>query len=118
MNEKDVNKGNKCLSAKEIIFSRDQLTGENLPIKDEEIADSTMLNRDKNNQYSSKSKASVQREAVSASAKKGQIVFLKDDGNNSRPLSAKSINNINESSPQISSEITKNEYLSTQYVVF
>ena len=80
VNEKDVNKGNRCLSAKEILFSRDQFTGENLVIKDEEIAEETMVKREKNNEYSSKSKASVQREAVSAGANKGQIVFLKEDG--------------------------------------
>lgn len=80
VNEKDVNKGNRCLSAKEILFSRDQFTGENLVIKDEEIAEETMAKREKNNEYTAKSKASVQREAVSAGANKGQIVFLKEDG--------------------------------------
>ena len=66
VNEKNVNKGNRCLSAKEILFSRDQFTGENLEIKDEEIADETMENREKNNKYSSKHKASAQKEAVPA----------------------------------------------------
>ena len=80
VNEKDVNKGNKCLSAKEILFSRDQFTGENLPIKDEDIVEETMENRIKNSEYSAKSKATIQREAKPADAKKGQIVFLKQDG--------------------------------------
>ena len=80
VNEKDVNKGRKCLSAKEILFSRDQFTGENLPINDEEIAEETMENRKINNEYSSKSKATVKTKAQPAAARKGHIVFLKEDG--------------------------------------
>ena len=77
-----MKKGKQCLSAKEILFSRDQYSGENLTIKDEEIGTETMENRKKNNEYSAKAKASVHREATPAGAKQGQIVFLKDDGNN------------------------------------
>ena len=81
VNEKEVKKGKQCLSAKEILFSRDQYSGENLTIKDEEIGTETMENRKKNNEYSAKAKASIHRKATPAGAKQGQIVFLKDDGN-------------------------------------
>ena len=81
VNEKEVNKGKKCLSAKEILFSRDQYTGENLTIKDEEMVMETMENRKRNNEYSANSKATVQKKATPAGAKEGQIVFLKEDGN-------------------------------------
>ena len=80
VNEKDVNKGNSCLSAKEILFSRDQFTGENLPLEDEVLAEETMDNRKRNNEYTARSRATVKREAIPANANKGQIVFLKEDG--------------------------------------
>ena len=54
VNEKIRHQG---LSAKEILFSRDQYTQENLNISDEEIAEEKMNTREKENIYSAKSKA-------------------------------------------------------------
>ena len=77
VNEKIRNQG---LSAKEILFSRDQYSHENLPLEDENISKSVMQERKLNNTYSAKSKAQIEQVASSANARKGQLVFLKDDG--------------------------------------
>ena len=67
-------------SSKELLFSRDQVSQENLALDDEEIAKKKMDQRLVDNQFSSKSKASVQKQSKRANAKPGQLVFLKDDG--------------------------------------
>ena len=77
VNEKIRNQG---MSAKEILFSRDQITSENLHLQDADIADITMRKRKENIKYSSKSKSSTGKLATSSNAKKGQVVFLKHDG--------------------------------------
>ena len=74
VNEKVRDSG---FSSKEILFSRDQFTQENIALEDEKIATETMARREKDNVYTAKSKASVQKEAVPANATKGQLVFLK-----------------------------------------
>ena len=76
VNEKVRHSG---LSAKEILFSRDQLTNKNIPIEDDEIASKTMLKRKQDNLYTGKSKASVLKESAPANAIKGQLVFLKEN---------------------------------------
>ena len=60
VNEKIRHQG---LSAKEIMFSRDQLTQENLKISDETLAEEKMEIRKKENVYSAKSKASNKEQA-------------------------------------------------------
>ena len=75
VNEKVRHSG---LSAKEILFSRDQLTNKNIPIEDDEIASKTMSKRKQDNLYTGKSKASVLKESAPANAIKGQLVFLKE----------------------------------------
>ena len=77
VNEKIRHQG---LSAKEILFSRDQYTQENLNINDEEIAEEKMNIRKQENIYSAKSKASVPEQAKPAGASKGHLVFLKREG--------------------------------------
>ena len=77
VNEKIKNQG---MSAKEILFSRDQITSENLHFQDEEIVKMTMNKRKENCQYSSVSKSSTKKPAISANAQKGQLVFLKQEG--------------------------------------
>lgn len=77
VNEKIRHQG---LSAKEIFFSRDQYTLENLQICDEEIAEEKMDIRKKENIYSAKSKAATPTHAKPAGAAKGHLVFLKKDG--------------------------------------
>jgi hypothetical protein len=77
VNEKIRHQG---LSAKEIMFARDQFTQENLKISDEVLAEEKMEIRKKENVYSAKAKASNMEQASPAGAVKGNIVFLKDDG--------------------------------------
>ena len=77
VNEKIKNQG---MSAKEILFSRDQITSENIHLCDEEIANVTMEKRKENNPYSSLSKSVTNKPATLAGAKKGNLVFLKQDG--------------------------------------
>ena len=67
-------------SAKEILFSRDQFSSENLALIDKDLADDKMEKRIKDNEYSAKSKATVNKPTSSANAKDGQLVFLKRDG--------------------------------------
>ena len=78
VNEKIRNQG---MSAKEILFSRDQITSENLHIQDAVLAESIMDKRKENIIYSGRSKSSKGNQATSANAQKGQLVFLKHDGN-------------------------------------
>ena len=77
VNEKIRNQG---LSAKEILFARDQNTFENIPLRDDTLQEETMDKRNRNNVASAKSKATVNREAIPANACKGQVVFLKQEG--------------------------------------
>ena len=76
VNEKIRHQG---LSAKEIIFSRDQFSQDNLNLNDEQIATDKMIKREINNRYSAKSKAQIKVESKPANAKKGQIVLLKHE---------------------------------------
>ena len=78
VNEKIRNQG---LSAKEILFSRDQFSHKNIPLEDELISKSVMQERIINNSYSAKSKSQVNTAASPANAQKGHLIFLKDDGN-------------------------------------
>ena len=68
------------MSSKEILFSRDQYTEENLDLKDSDIKHSIMESRVKSNVYSAKSKATVDKKAEAAGAVPGDLVFLKKDG--------------------------------------
>ena len=77
VNEKISHQG---LSAKEILFSRDQFTSDNLEINDEELAEEKMKIRERENVYNAKSKSTISTPAVPANARKGQLVFLKKDG--------------------------------------
>ena len=77
VNEKIRNQG---LSAKEILFSRDQFSQKNLDLQDDSISKLVMESRDKNNPYSSKSKSTTKKPAIPANARKGNVVFLKHDG--------------------------------------
>ena len=73
------------LAAKEIQFSRDLTSSENLPLVDEKIAETITNHRENNNPASAKSKSKSKLLAKEAGAAKGQLVFIKDEGSkNSR----------------------------------
>ena len=78
VNEKVRNHG---LSAREILFSRDQLSSKNLELKDTNIKNRIMKSRTDNNPSSARSKADILQQAKSAGAREGNVVFLKHDGN-------------------------------------
>ena len=77
VNEKIRHQG---LSSKEILFSRDQFTSENLKINDEDLAKDKMEIRNKENIYAAKSKASSTEPAVPANARRGNLIFIKKEG--------------------------------------
>ena len=82
VNEKIRHQG---LSAKEIMFSRDQFSQENLSFNDEDIAAEKMELRKTKNIDSAKSQARIQKPSAPANATKGQLVFLKHEiGKHSR----------------------------------
>ena len=67
VNEKIRNQG---LSAKEILFSRDQFSQKNLELNDESISKLVTESRKENNFYSSKSKSTTKKAAIPVNAKK------------------------------------------------
>ena len=71
---------NRNLSSREIIFSREQFSGENLDLKDDELKTEKMTNKIVNHKYSEKSKYPKFIEPLDAKACKGDAVYLKDDG--------------------------------------
>ena len=77
VNEKIRQQG---LSAKEILFSRDQFSQANLQLSDERISEDVMKRRHINNEFSARSKAQVNRKAEKVKVEKGNLVFLKQEG--------------------------------------
>ena len=82
VNEKVRNQG---LSSKEIMFCRDQFNHNNIPLRDEEIASDIRESRKRDNISSAKSKAQSKIPAQPANATKGNLVFLKADGDKLKP---------------------------------
>ena len=72
------------LSAKEIVFGRDQFTGAKLEITGDQIAKNQEKSRQLNHPPSSFSKATIKRKALNASVRVGDLVFLKGDKNCAR----------------------------------
>ena len=69
------------LSSKEIQFSRDLASNDNLPLDDSKIAEIVTQHRMDNNPYSVKSKSRTKEPARRANAVEGQLVFHKQEGN-------------------------------------
>ena len=72
------------MTSKEIMFSRDAVSGENLKLEDEEIAEKIMNHREKENPASARAKSLTKQVAKPADAKTGQLVFIKDDSDKTR----------------------------------
>ena len=68
------------LSSKEIQFSRDLASSDNLQLDDDTIREEIIKNRTKKNPDSAKAKSTFNKPATKAGAKQGQLVFLKNDG--------------------------------------
>ena len=71
---------NRDLSSHEILFSREQNTGENINLDDKGLAERKMEQKLKNHKYSEKSKFHDCKNPDSADAVKGDRVYLKKDG--------------------------------------
>ena len=76
VNEKVRHQG---LTAREILFSRDQFSQNNLNLDDDVIAHDKMKKRKEGNIANAHSKAKVKLPSKVANAKRGQIVFLKHE---------------------------------------
>ena len=71
---------NRNLSSYEIMFSREQNTGDNIQLDDKEMASKKLKSKEENHRLSEKSKFPKCKEPVPAEAEKGDYVFLKEDG--------------------------------------
>ena len=89
------------LSSKEILFSRDQFSHENIPIVDEDIAKETMEKRNVNNEHSAKSKATVKQLEKPANASEVNLVFLKKDGNKTNKRDLYLVTKVNHSNETV-----------------
>ena len=72
-------------TSREILFRRKLFTNEELPLDDELVRKFKMEDRKKQNLASARSKAKVKTLSPSANAKKGDLVFLKTDGDKLTP---------------------------------
>ena len=79
---------NRGLSAQEMLFCRDQFTGEQLTVKDSDLSKLQQSIRTENHPHSSRSKAHGAPAACNADVTRGDLVFIKSDGdkNKSREL--------------------------------
>ena len=73
------------LSAKEVHFSRDRVTNENLHMKDQDMADKIQDHRDKTNTSRAKTQEKSRPAPKPANAAPGNVVFLKDEGDKTKP---------------------------------
>ena len=71
---------NRNMSSHEILFSREQISGENLQLDDQDLQTKKLDKKLENHQYSEKSKYPNNKEPLDAKAKKGNLVHLKEDG--------------------------------------
>ena len=67
------------LSSHEILYSREQNTGSNINLKDEELQTDKMKKKLENHKYSEKSKYPSSKEPIDAKAQKGDLVYLKEE---------------------------------------
>jgi len=72
---------NRGLSAKEILFQRDQLTGEQLNFTDAHLAEEQHRLRVQNHEPSAHSKAPKGKPTCAADVSLGDLVYVKEDGN-------------------------------------
>ena len=68
------------LSSHEILFSREQYTGDNIKLDDKGLSKDKMTKKRENHKYSEKSKFSHSNVPKDANAKKGDRVFVKIEG--------------------------------------
>ena len=72
------------LSAWEILYQRDQFSGEAIEVNDLQLAEEQMHHRVANQQYSAKSKARGNPPAVNADVTTGSLVYIKGEGDKTK----------------------------------
>ena len=72
------------LSAWEVMYQRNQFSGEQIDIKDLQIAENQQNVRVANQQYSAKSKSHGNPSAQPAEVRNGSLVYIKDDGDKTK----------------------------------
>ena len=73
------------LSAQEMLFCRDQSNGQQLTVDDGALSYQQRCTREENHPHSSKSKANSAPPAVKANITKGDLVFIKSEGDKNKP---------------------------------
>ena len=71
-------------SAKEILFSRDRLSGDNINLNNEEIASKMAECRKKDNDAKLKTQQKSRKSSQEAGAQPGSVVFLKEEGDKTK----------------------------------
>ena len=71
---------NRNLSSHEILFSREQYTGDNIKLDDKDLAEDKKAKKQQNHRHSEKSKFSGRKEPSGANARKGDRVHIKSEG--------------------------------------
>ena len=105
------------LSAKEMLFGRDQVSGERLQFTDDQLAESQVSARTKNHLYSSKSKAGPKGQvAIEAEVGVGSLVFIKHDGSKFRCRETYIVVSVKGSSAMLQ-KMNGGKLMSTQYEV-
>ena len=73
------------LSSQEMLFCRDQVTGDQLSLNDHSLSLSQQAIREQNHPHSSKSKASGASKGTFTNLKIGDLVYIKSEGSKNKP---------------------------------
>ena len=107
---------NRSLSAREIIFQRDQNTGEQLTFKDSILRDQQQHIRSKNHPHSSKSKARSTTPVDSSKLMTGDLVFIKSEGNKFKSRNRYIVLELRDCMATVQ-KITNDKFMSRRYQV-
>ena len=107
---------NRGLSAQEILFCRDQVTGQQLQFEDQHLSDRQECIRQDNHASSSSSKAHGARAAVDVDVIKGDLVYIKSDGSKSRSRELYMVMDINGDIATLQ-KINNSKFMSRRYDV-
>ena len=107
---------NRGLSAQEMLFCRDQVTGQQLTFEDCSLSQQQHSIRDRNHHHSSVSKARGAPPARPANVSSGDLVFIKSDGDKNRSRDLYLVMNI-EGNTAIIQKLHGSKFLSRRYEV-
>ena len=106
---------NRGLSAKEIIFKRDQFTDKPIQIEDSELSKQQSNIRDKNHIPSARSKARGNSKALEAPVVEGDLVYIKNERNKNKIRDRYIITLIDKDKAHL--QKLNDKFMSKQYVV-